>query len=82
MTDSPNRCPVHWSEGLGGEWSCPDFCEHFLAELERRVHDVEANGNFFRMSQDDDGSRWLQKFRNHEPVGERTAWMRPQKEQQ
>lgn len=75
IEEAPEFCPVHGdfaSESL--RWACPDDCPHFLAELERRVIDVKVHGNFTRMTTDDYGRMWLQRFRNHEPVGEPERW--------
>jgi hypothetical protein len=68
MTEPERQCLVHGV--LDDPWPCPDFCEHFRAELERRIDDVRIGGNFIRLFTDDDGRRMLQKFRNHQPDGE------------
>lgn len=77
MTPAEDRCPVHSKPGADvlNAWPCPDDCQEFLAELERQLDDVRIHGNFVRMHTDDDGVRWRQSFRNHQPVGEPEPWM-------
>ncbi len=72
----PTRCPDHAQPDADAlnAWPCPDTCQHFVDELERRIHDVKVNGNFTRMWTDDDGQRWKQKFRNHTEVEEPQPW--------
>lgn len=72
MTEPERRCPVHSEPGAdeAHAWPCPDDCQDFLAELERRIDDVKVNGNFTRVRTGDDGVIMAQKFRNHQPVGE------------
>ncbi len=68
MTE-PTHCPEHGTSGdvLRG-WPCPDACPHFLAYLRWSIDDVKVNGNFTRMWVDEDGQRWKQEFRNHQPA--------------
>lgn len=74
MTDFPTSCPVHAppDPDVLNAWCCPDDCEHFHRELQRRINDVKINGNFYRIWSGDDGLRWKQQFRNYQPVGEPT----------
>lgn len=74
MTEPPYWCPAHGQPGGFREWACPDDCEHFRAELERRIDDVKVNGNFTRTYTDDSGQRWKQRFRNHRPVDAPIRW--------
>lgn len=75
----PKRCPAHAQPDadLLHAWPCPDECEHFLAELERRIEDVQIHGNFTRLSTDENGTQWWQTFRNHQPIDEPKAWRTP-----
>ena len=69
MSEAERRCPVHSQPGADelDAWSCPDDCRDFLAELERRIDDVQIHGNFTRMSKVD-GVWQRQTFRNHQPI--------------
>lgn len=88
LIDRPGICPEHGrdTDGEFDGWShCPirvDLdgvehldCRHFLAELQRRINEMQA-GNYVRTWRDDDGTRWKQKFREHQPVGEAQQWGR------
>lgn len=70
------HCPVHAEPGADvlHAWPCPDDCRHFSAELERRVEDVHVHGNYTRTWTDDNGFRYRQRFRNHQPVEEPSRW--------
>lgn len=48
-------------------WACPDDCQDFLDELERRIEDVKVHGNFTRVLVKN-GLMFLQKFRNHKAI--------------
>lgn len=61
----------------GPDWTCPNGCEQFVAEMERRVHDVKVNGNYSEVRTDSDGSMWIQEFRGHAPFGEPRPFLRP-----
>jgi hypothetical protein len=76
------HCPVHAEPGadVGHAWPCPDDCPGFLAELERRIEDVQVHGNFTRTWRDEDGVFYKQEFRNHEPVGEPERWDLPNRD--
>lgn len=75
--DLVTRCPVHDDPDAGEfeRWSCPLECEHFTAELDRRIHDVQVNGNYTRLTKID-GVMCKQQFRNHEPLEEPKPWPR------
>lgn len=77
----PTRCPVHAApeDGEFDAWPCPDYCEFFAAELDRRIHDVSVNGNYWR-TWDEDGVRYMQQYKNHEPVGESKPMLRRDRE--
>lgn len=72
MTDMVEirRCPVHAAPDADvlEAWSCPDDCQDWLAELERRIDEVTVMGNFvrvkFRM-----GVMFRLRYENHKPVG-------------
>lgn len=77
MTTAARVCPVHAQPDAdeAHAWPCPEDCPELLAELERRIEDVEIHGNFTQVTKGDDG-RWLkQTFRNHQAVGEPMPWL-------
>jgi hypothetical protein len=78
MTEAERRCPTHSQPGADilDAWACPPDCLEFLDELERRLEDVKIHGNFTRLHTDDDGVRWKQVYRNHQPVGEPEPWLK------
>lgn len=79
-------CPVHDHPGDDPPdfqpWSnCPivvegdppggEACPHLAAELQRRHNEVFIEGNYYQfLPENADGERWVQKYRNHKPVGE------------
>lgn len=73
VDEDVRRCPVHSEPGADEleRWVCPDECQHFLDELERRFTDVTVNGNYvsvtFRR-----GVMYRREFSNHKPV---SRWM-------
>lgn len=71
-------CPVHADAGVDtiNAWACPDDCEHFAEELQRRIDDIRINGNYTSVFTDDAGLTWRQHYRKHLPVGEPTLWKR------
>lgn len=48
----------------------PPFDADGLAEIERRIDDMQTGGNFVRAWTDDAGRWWSQQYRNHVPAGE------------
>lgn len=73
-----SRCPVHSTPGASvlDAWACPCGCEHFTAEIDRRIDDIVVHGNFSRIARGEDGLMYRQQFANHEPVGEPVVWLR------
>jgi hypothetical protein len=69
MEPAERRCSLHSDPGADelDAWACPDDCKEFLAELERRIDDVQVHGNFTRMSVVD-GVWYRQTFRNHKSI--------------
>lgn len=72
MSDEIEFCPVHSHEGadLLYRWACPDECDQFLAEIDRRIGAVQ-DGHYFRVITRRHKKRvfMLQEYRNHKPVG-------------
>lgn len=73
-----DHCPEHGTDEE--PWPCPiadeadppeDMtCTHFADELQRRLHDVTVNGNFFRtLPRQPDAKFVVQEYRNHQPYG-------------
>jgi hypothetical protein len=66
----PKYCPDHGvPDDPRMDWPCPlalegdppekKNCEHFMAEMDRRMADMHA-GNFYRLSEyDENGDRWV-----------------------
>lgn len=71
-------CPIHGKpDSEADAWPCPlsdedQMCDHFEAELARRVRDVTVKGNYIELLPDrnEQGERMIQEYRDHQPHGE------------
>lgn len=66
-----HACPEHAPDNadIFNAWPCPDDCPQFIAELERRINDIQINGNYIRVWRDNNGQHWREEVTEHQPQG-------------